>query len=353
MAVWLPIFSMLFFGFTVPKTSASDIVITGTVGGVVAGPTSSSSSHGSNSKKNNTKNSSTASAAPTLSLNPLVTNDADFVYITSEKSGQKIPQFLGSKPGFSGSTNIADALITLTFHYNDFTYQANLSADADGNFVWKAPEGFPDGYLTVEGKAESAEDANISATANLAFAVHSGQASTVWQEGGRSVIPVELYLFIDENNRTIQPGDQVLVSLKLTSLSENQGAFDVPIEFRILSADGQEVLRTEETVNVDGTSTYKKLFYTEADLPAGEYHVVARVAAHNYLSTATAGFSVGGARRLLVGSGAYINYTNPFFLIIAFALLFWTALYVEYVRYLRLRPGLRRVSERTLWSFIS
>jgi hypothetical protein len=75
---------------------------------------------------------------------------------------------------------------------------------------------------------------------------------------------------IQNENKVVKPGEDLLVSIKLVNL-ENQGRQDVYLDFEIKNSQNETIIKKKETVAVETQANFVRTFEISKDALPGKY----------------------------------------------------------------------------------
>lgn len=225
--------------------------------------------------------------AATLSIAPFTGQVSTTEQVTVGKTTMNVPVFTTNRPRFMGSTNIPYAHVTVTL-VADTEITGTSTADANGSFIWESAPLERSGLYTVKMTVTNPSDPTRQTSSSFDFissftppnTANSANPSAVAQFlppafTGQTLFDV--YATVATPDKHVQAGQQVQLNLELLDLSGLNKQLDVPLEFIVEDGDGTIVLQSSETVAVEGTKSFTKIFYTAANTPPGQYLVLAEV----------------------------------------------------------------------------
>jgi hypothetical protein len=91
----------------------------------------------------------------------------------------------------------------------------------------------------------------------------------------------------------VVPGKELYSNVELYNLGESGNTVDVNLEYRILDANGNEILRSTEEVAVNTKMSFTKGFIIPTDAKLGKYVLYVRATYNGLVASASAWFNVG------------------------------------------------------------
>lgn len=274
------------------------------------------------------------------------------------------PRISDRRPTFSGTTNIANAIIQVVVGPPS-SFLSEFTANSNGYFSWQPPLNFSFGKQVFTVTAIDPNDASRKASASLQFEIKkkndsssdsSKKASqkTIVPPVGESAVqaPVDFSLSVGNSEKKIFQGEALNVFFFIKNLAPKYHNTYIPVRHSIIDSKGNIIvtLTTEEFFR-RGVEIRKQL-----DLPAtiasGRYFVQTDVSLDKMNVSRIESFTVLDVPLLDLGGGTVITYAEivrnlGWIALILFALLsLWLFLFMrEYGMYLQ---ALRHIAERQL-----
>ena len=105
-----------------------------------------------------------------------------------------------------------------------------------------------------------------------------------------SGVLLEVFTEIAPSNKRISPGEELLAEVTLVNLGESRT--DVAIEYQIISEDGIELLREQETIGIETQTNLIKRFRIPENAAFGKYILYVKVTYDEKIASATSTFEV-------------------------------------------------------------
>jgi hypothetical protein len=267
----------------IPKT----LVVTGRVGGLVAGPIEPAPATPSD---NNDDDESTPAGPVNFTVFP-AGSDGEYRRLTSDEQTLPATVFSGnSGPSFFGTASRRGGLVSLQFSLGEFSYGASTRVGTDGNWQWSAPKSFPNGTYTVVLKLLDPFTFKELSRQTIEFAQVNSGTVDLWrlvpllEEGQQTtdiiVTPMSGY-------ETVILGNIAKARIHLFGFVQTT---DILLEYIVLGPNGEVYLRQTESLEGRTSETFVKPFFTKEDLTPGKYLLLVRAISGNQVALGSAVF---------------------------------------------------------------
>lgn len=269
-----------------------------------------------------------------------------------------VPEIHNRTPRFSGTTNIANALIRLEI-YDNLSIIANIDANINGYWDWLTPQrlGYDDHtiYVTATDPLQLERTCQTSLRFEITEEEEGEEKKKKKEEIATPILPVppekpkppippeiaipfNISVEVKNPDKTIESGEELSLEISIGKKNKDDFLVQTPITYDVFDSDGNLVLtESEERILGKDESFYKKIVLPD-HIKAGKYlvRVSARPAKTNTLLITDDSFFVIEKPVIRISTYAvtfwdiinYLGWTVLTFLLIL--LLFLLLLYIEY-----------------------
>ncbi len=268
-----------------------NLVITGRVGGLVAGPIEPVPAAPADDEKDEENEKSKDKSGP-VNFTVFPAGNVDgYQRITESDKGLPSTVFTEDRgPGFFGTASTQGGIVSLQFSFGEFSYSASTRVGTDGNWQWNSLKSFPNGTYTATLKLLDPFTFKELARQTIEFTQINSTTVDMWRlvpllEDGQQttdiiVTPVSGY-------ETIPLGSLAKARIHLFGFIQNQ---DILLEYIVLGPNGEVYLRQTESLEDRTSETFVKPFFTKEDLTPGKYLLLVRAIAGNQVALGSAVF---------------------------------------------------------------
>ncbi len=325
------------------QAQADNLAISAIVGGINPGPTVITGSGDSHPPAPQP-----APAPPKVNIDlPSQLPEQEITLAGGEKTLAYV--FPTARPGFSGNTNIPNALVFLEIH-SDQVIRSTTVADGDGYWQWTAPTDVVSGFHTLTITAQHPEDSTVRAVSTMNFFIPAEHAPVIspspellQPDVGNKASLLDVFVRIPQQSKQIQPGSDVLAQVKLINFGSAGNPVDVPVEYTIENSGGEIIMQIRETVAVATQLAMLKTFYTSPQLAEGTYTIIARAPTTDAIALASDTFQVEGSPVAVLSHTPPMNYTLIYQILIGLFCLFVLIAYFEYKNAAALSLAIKRL----------
>ena len=242
----------------------------------------------------------------------------------------KIPKIKKRTPTFTGTTNIAHALIQAELYTGPLII-SSTTANGNGYWSWKVPQKLDYGSHTLYVTATDPSDSSRYKTDQVAFKViredeeeededeeeetaapalvspvSPGPAAPGAAPSEKNA-PFNLKLEIENKDKVVYVGSDLATKLSVIKLRDFGEGNDL-VKYKIIDSRGNTVLDSEETFRLKEGEIYRKSIRLPVYLRAGRYTVRAETEKEGFLISAEDSFEAAEKPILNLGGGVIITY---------------------------------------------
>jgi len=238
---------------------------------------------------------------------------------------KKIPKIKKRTPTFTGTTNIAYALIR-TELYTGPLIIASTTANENGYWSWKVPEKLDYGLHTLYVTAIDPNDNSRYKTIQQDFRVVKKEEEEEEEEAApapvspvvpspagpkpgpsEKIAPFSLKLEVENKNKVVYMGSNLVTNLSIVKLRDFEEGNDL-VKYKIIDSRGNAVLEADEILRLKEGAVYRKDIKLPDYLRAGKYIVRAETEKEGYLISAEDSFEGKEKPIFHLGGGVIITY---------------------------------------------
>ncbi|MBP9728192.1 MAG: hypothetical protein KBD27_02315 [Candidatus Moranbacteria bacterium] len=249
------------------------------------------------------------------------------------------PRVNNRRPIFSGTTSMANAVITVTLGQN---FIAEFSANSNGYWEWKPPYGVPSGAQTFTVTATDPSDASREATASLRFDILRDDRSGSSKNDAPTAIDVETdtpatipLSFTLSVDQSVLQGEKVQTKIVIDRVVEKYSHITIPIRYSVVDQDGAVILTEMRSAYIEQGTTIIEAFSIPLYVLPGVYTVQTEVLLNTLSIGRSASFSVQALPLIQLSSGAtwsYADIVRQLGWVVLFSLMLfflWLALFIR------------------------
>jgi len=281
------------------------------------------------------------------------------------------------QPIFSGNSNIANAIISITI-LGDTNYGTLLTANANGYWSWRPPSELSYGEHIFYASATDPEDpsrvANISALFNIEKEIEKEkshkkekkegdflQSSKKYKEESsaetckeipkeKQMLPLQYSLIAKP--ASIMQGQSTKITISLESLDDNFVGREAIVRYSLIDELGKNIKQDYETITLSKDASYEHVMFLEKKIITGKYFLRSELIFSDYDIERKIDLEILDLPVVHLGGGLIITYqqllsdlgTISFWLILA--LLFWLGILSR--EYWLSTHALRQITEKSL-----
>lgn len=340
---------------TVESTVTS--TITAQVGNINEGPSSGAGFQGPfEDKPEETK----------AKIQPQITAIGETTVIEKNSNNELVYVFTNQPLKFSGTTNIADAVILIKI-LNSTPIHSSTTSLLSGHWSWVNITSLPDGTYSAVFQAYSKSTPTIFAETRLIFKQQTVQplkplitppteiqitpspSQNIVAPSKPSMLDLFLLVTIPPQTKKIQPGQPVSLHVDFLSSTSNQ-LITWPLTFTTRNEKMEIVSQNTDTISIPTGSGFDKLLYTAPNIPEGEYSIEVSTSLRDQLITSSDTFRIEGKKQVAFSAG-YIDLNTIYISLFLLGLVFLILAYLEHRQFENVSRIIKQISEKDLREF--